>query len=70
MLGIDGRVTKKQSKWETRDANRFWGGCMGVDGVGGPAVFAVIAAAAVTVASVVAAVSALLKMFWGSLLRS
>src|SRR6266851_8548934 len=62
---IDGRVAKKRSEREARYADGFGGGSVGVDGEGGPAVLAVAAAAAAAVTS-----SVLLKVFWGSVLRS
>ena len=64
MCGIDGRVTKKVSKREARDADGFWGCCLGVDS---PAVeeFTVFVDA-----SLVADASVKSKVCWGSLSRS
>jgi hypothetical protein len=64
MCGIDGRVTQEVPKREQRNADRFWGGCSGIDS---PAVKEFTVA---TAASAVAATSAVLKVLWGSLSRS
>ncbi len=64
MCGIDGRVAKEQPEREVRDADRFRGGSLGVNGEGS------VAAAAAAVTSVTATASALLKVLVGSLLRS
>jgi hypothetical protein len=64
MCGIDGRVAEKACKRERRDANNFWGGCLGVDS---PAVKEFTVAAT---ASAVAVASTESKVLWGSLSRS
>ena len=64
MCGIDGRVAKEQPEREVRDADRFRGGSLGVNGEGS------VTAAAAAVASVAAATSLLSKVFVGAVSRS
>jgi hypothetical protein len=64
MCGIDGRVTKEVSKREVRDADGFWGCCLGVDSPTVEEFTVFVNASLVTDASVKS------KVFWGSLLRS